>query len=91
MALRCKSGLALIASGAAAMALVGCSETLSLAELPNLSRLPSKLLSKEEQARTMNEMQEKGQTHQARALREIEAEKAEGPSIGLVQEATPAR
>lgn len=91
MALRCKSGLALIASGAAAMALVGCSETLSLAELPNLSRLPSKLLSKEEQARTMNEMQEKGQTHQIHAAREIEAAKAGAPSIGTAQEAAPAR
>jgi hypothetical protein len=75
MAVRCKLGLALVASGAAGMALLGCSETLSLVDLPNISRLPGKLLSKEEQAKTMNQMLEKGQTHQADAAKEIEAGK----------------
>jgi hypothetical protein len=75
MALRCKPGLALIASSAAAMALVGCSETMSLAQLPDLSRLPSKLLSKEEQSKSMSQMVEKGQTHQAEAAKEIEKAK----------------
>jgi hypothetical protein len=73
MGVRCTPGLALIVSGAAAMALLGCSQTLSLVELPNLSKLPSKLLSKEQQAKTMNQMLEKGQTHQAEAAKEIEA------------------
>ena len=72
MALRCKLGLALVASGAAGMALIGCSETMSLVDLPNLSKLPGKLLSKEEQAKTMNQMLEKGQTHQVEAAKEIE-------------------
>jgi hypothetical protein len=77
MAVRRKPWLALIASGAAAIALSGCSETLSLAELPSINRLPSKLLSKEDQAKTMNQMLEKGQTHQARAAKEIEAKETE--------------
>jgi hypothetical protein len=72
MALRCKLGLALIASCASPMALAGCSDTLSLARLPDLSRLPSKLLSKEEQSKSMSQMIEKGQTHQAEAAKEIE-------------------
>jgi hypothetical protein len=74
MAVRCRRAVALIASGAVGVALLGCSETLSsLAELPTISKLPEKLLSKEEQAQTMNQMLEKGQTHQAEAAREIEA------------------
>lgn len=77
MAVRCKPWLGLIASGTAAMALIGCSETLSLAELPSISRLPSKLLSKEDQAKTMNQMLEKGQSHQAQAAKEIEAKENE--------------
>lgn len=77
MGVRRKPGLALIVSGAAAMALLGCSETLSLADLPNISRLPQKLLSKEEQAKTMNQMAEKGQTHQADAAKQIEAAKGD--------------
>lgn len=62
------------------MALLGCSETLSLADLPSLSKLPGKLLSKEEQAKTMNQMLEKGQTHQAETAKEIEAAKAPEPT-----------
>jgi hypothetical protein len=75
MAVRCKLGLALVASGAAGMALLGCSETMSLVDLPNISRLPEKLLSKEEQAKTMNQMLVKGQTHEAEAAKDIEADK----------------
>jgi hypothetical protein len=75
MAVRCRLGFALVASGAVGMALLGCSETLSLVELPNISRLPEKLLSKEEQAKTMNQMLEKGQTHQVETAKEIEAAK----------------
>jgi hypothetical protein len=75
MAVRRKPALVLIATGAAAMALAGCSETLSLAQLPDINRLPSKLLSKEDQTKTMNGMLEKGQTHQAQAAKEIEAAK----------------
>jgi hypothetical protein len=77
MAVRCRLGLALGTSAVASVALLGCSETLSLADLPNLTKLPGKLLSKEEQARTMSQMQEKGQTHQADAVKQIEAKEAE--------------
>ena len=83
MAVRCKLGLALVASGAVGMALVGCSETMSLVDLPNISRLPEKLLSKEEQAKTMNQMIEKGQTHQADAAKEILAAKEIEPAKGI--------
>jgi hypothetical protein len=75
MARRSKHGLGLIACSAAGIALMGCSETLSLAQLPDLSKLPQKLLSKEEQAKTMNQMLVKGQTHEAEAAKEIEADK----------------
>jgi hypothetical protein len=46
-----------------------------LADLPSISKLPEKLLSKEDQARTVNQMVEKGQTHQAEAAKQIEASK----------------
>jgi hypothetical protein len=72
MAARCRLGMATIATAAIAVALVGCAETLSLAELPNVTRLPEKLLSKEEQAKTVNQMAEKAQTQQAEAAKEIE-------------------
>lgn len=77
MAVRCRLGFALATSAIAGIALLGCSETLSLADLPNISKLPEKLLSKEEQAKTMNQMLEKGQNHQAEAAKEIEAVKIE--------------
>jgi hypothetical protein len=80
MAVRCRLGLVLVASGVAGMALLGCSETLSLADLPSITKLPEKLLSKEEQAKTMNQMLEKGQNHQAVAAKEIEAAKAAEPA-----------
>jgi hypothetical protein len=68
--------MATIASAAMAaamgVALVGCAETLRLAELPNVTRLPEKLLSKEEQQKTVNQMAEKAQTQQAEAAKEIE-------------------
>ncbi len=67
-----KLGMALIASAAMGTALIGCAETLSLAELPNVTRLPEKLLTKEEQAKAVNNMAEKAQTQQAEAAKEIE-------------------
>ncbi|HEX5959196.1 MAG TPA: hypothetical protein VFY92_11165 [Hyphomicrobiaceae bacterium] len=73
MASRRKLGLAAVTSAAVGMTLLGCSDTLSLANLPDITKLPTKLLSKEEQAKTMNGMLEKGQTHQAEAAKEIEA------------------
>jgi hypothetical protein len=71
MGVRCKLELALVASVGIAV-LSGCSETLSLANLPGVTKLPEKLLSKEEQQKTVNQMAEKGQTHQAETVKEIE-------------------
>jgi hypothetical protein len=50
----------------------GCSETLPLVNLPALSELPDKVLSKDEQQKTMNDMIEEGQPHQADAVKQIE-------------------
>ena len=67
-----KPGIALVACAAIGSALVGCAETMSLAELPNVTRLPEKLLTKEQQAQAVNNMAEKAQTQQAEAAKEIE-------------------
>jgi hypothetical protein len=72
MAARCKLGMASIASAAMGVILIGCAETLPLADLPNVARLPEKLLTKEEQAKAVNNMAEKAQTQQAEAAKEIE-------------------
>lgn len=72
MAARCRFGMALVAAAAMGLALIGCAETLSLADLPNVTRLPEKLLSKEDQQKTVNQMAEKAQTQQAEAAKEIE-------------------
>ena len=72
MAAGCRLGMATIALAVLAVALAGCAETLRLAELPNVTRLPEKLLSKEEQQKTVNQMAEKAQTQQAGAAKEIE-------------------
>ena len=50
----------------------GCSETMPLAQLPDFDKLPEKVLSKDEQQTKVNEMVEKGQTHQAEAAKKIE-------------------
>lgn len=52
--------------------LSGCSETLPLANLPDITKLPGKVLNKDEQQKAMNQMIEKGQTHQAEAAKQIE-------------------
>ena len=67
-----KPGMALVACAAIGSVLVGCAETMSLAELPNVTRLPEKLLTKEQQAQAVNNMAEKAQTQQAEAAKEIE-------------------
>ena len=50
----------------------GCSETMPLINLPDVAKLPEKVMSKEEQQKTMNQMIEKGQSHQAEAAKQIE-------------------
>jgi len=57
---------------AVAGGVVGCSETLPLANLPDITKLPEKLLSKDEQQKAMNQMIEKGQSHQTEAVKQIE-------------------
>lgn len=65
----------LVAIALAAAGLAGCSETLPLANLPDITKLPSKLLTKEDQEKAMNQMIEKGQTQQAQAVKQIEQAK----------------
>jgi hypothetical protein len=60
--------------GAAALA-GGCAETMPLAQLPDFAKLPQKVLSKDEQQGRVNEMIEKGQTHQSQAAKQIEKDK----------------
>ena len=62
--------LALLAFGAAALG--GCSETMPLTQLPDITKLPQKVLSKDEQQGKVNEMIDKSQRHQAEAAKEIE-------------------
>jgi hypothetical protein len=62
--------LAQLAFGAAILG--GCSETMPLAQLPDITKLPQKVLSKDEQQGKVNEMIEKSQRHQAEAAKEIE-------------------
>lgn len=73
IAARCIYTLALLASGAALLG--GCSETMSMAQLPDITKLPEKLLSKDEQQGKVNDMIARGQKHQTEAVKEIEAGK----------------
>jgi len=63
-------GLALAA--VAASLLGGCSETMSLTQLPDVTKLPQKVLTKDEQQDKVDEMIAKGQTHQSEAAKQIE-------------------
>lgn len=64
------SALALVA--VTATLLGSCSETLPLAQLPDITKLPQKVLSKDEQQGKVNEMIAKAQKHQSDAAKEIE-------------------
>jgi hypothetical protein len=68
-------GLIIVIGFCASTQLGGCSDTLSLTQLPDLTKLPQKVLSKDEQQGKVNEMIEKGQTHQAEASKQIEKAK----------------
>jgi type IV pilus biogenesis protein CpaD/CtpE len=61
-----------LALASAAAYLGGCAETMSIGQMPDLSKLPQKILSKDEQQGKVNEMIEKGQTHQVEAAKQIE-------------------
>jgi len=60
---------------AASLGVAGCSETLPLANLPDVTKLPEKVLNKDQQQGKVNEMIEKGQRHQTDAEKEIEKAK----------------
>jgi hypothetical protein len=68
---RWMSALALAAVAAALLG-SGCSETLPLTQLPDLTKLPEKVLNKDEQQGKVDEMIAKGQKHQTEAAKEIE-------------------
>ena len=68
---RWRSALALLAVAATLFG-GGCSETLPLTQLPDVTKLPQKVLNKDEQQGKVNEMIAKGQQHQTEAAKEIE-------------------
>lgn len=73
MVAQCKPCLAVVAAALVTGSILGgCSETLPLANLPSLSKIPEKLLTKEEQDKAMTQMIEKGQTMEAEAAKQIE-------------------
>ena len=63
---------ALALAAVTATLLSSCSETLPLAQLPDVTKLPQKVLSKDEQEGKVNEMIAKAQKHQSEAAKEIE-------------------
>ena len=67
-----KTGTLVAVWAGAGLLLGACSEMLPLVSLPSIAKLPEKVLSKDEQQKTMKDMIEKGQTHQAEAARQIE-------------------
>jgi len=64
--------LALAGMAAMLIALSGCSDTLPFSQLPDLSKLPQKVMGKDEQQQKINEMIERGHTHQIEAAKQIE-------------------
>jgi hypothetical protein len=67
---RWTSAIALMTLGAAVLG--GCSQ---LGELPDIAKVPEKVLSKDEQQGKVSKMIEKGQKHQSEAAKEIEEDR----------------
>ena len=62
-----------LAAGVTMLAQLGaCSESLPFSQLPDLSKLPQKVMGKDEQQQKINEMIERGHTHQTEATKQIE-------------------
>jgi hypothetical protein len=61
-----------LAAGALAATVGACSDSLPTTTLPDLVKLPEKALSKDEQQNEVNAMIERGQSHQADAVKTIE-------------------
>jgi hypothetical protein len=55
--------------------LSSCSDSLPLNQLPDVSKLPQKVLGKDEQQGKVDEMIARGQSHQNDAAKEIENSK----------------
>jgi hypothetical protein len=72
MAAQARNIVAWLAAGCLILGMAGCSDSLPFPQLPDLTKLPQKVLSKDEQQGKVNEMIEKGQTHQIEAAKEIE-------------------
>lgn len=73
IAVRWTYALALLALGAALLG--GCSEAMPLAQLPDITKLPERVLGRDEQQGKVDEMAAKAQRHQDEAAREIEGRK----------------
>jgi hypothetical protein len=61
-----------VLAAVAASGLGGCSETMPFTQLPDVTKLPQKVLSKDEQQGKVNDMIAKSQSHQSEAAKEIE-------------------
>jgi hypothetical protein len=77
MVVGAKLSLGIVVAGIlVGVGLGGCSETLPLVNLPSLTtKMPEKVLTKDEQERAMNQMIEKGQTVETQAAQQIEKAK----------------
>ena len=66
----------IVAGMAVALTQLGaCSDSLPFSQLPDLTKLPQKVMGKDEQQQKINEMIERGHTHQIEAAKQIEQEK----------------
>jgi hypothetical protein len=76
MAASWKLAFGLIVAGIPAGAILGgCAETMPLINLPDITKLPQNVLSKDQQQKAMNQMIEKGQAQQAEAAKQAERSK----------------
>ena len=76
MAASWKLAFGLIVAGISAGTILGgCSETMPLVNLPDITKLPQNVLSKDQQQKAMNQMIEKGQAQQAEAAKQAERSK----------------
>lgn len=76
MAASWKLAVGLIVGGISAGTILGgCSETMPLINLPDITKLPENVLSKDQQQKAMNQMIEKGQAQQAEAAKQAERSK----------------
>lgn len=76
MAASWKLAVSLVVAGiSAGTILSGCSETMPLVNLPDITKLPQNVLSKDQQQKAMNQMIEKGQAQQAEAAKQADRSK----------------